>query len=317
MPTFLAIEIGGSKLQICAGSGAGEILERHRFVVDRERGGEGIRDRIAATLPGLIEQWKPAAIGVGYGGPVKWRTGQISRSYHIVDWSDFPLGEWLRGRTGIPAFVENDANVAALGEAVCGAGVGCDPVFYTTLGSGVGGGLVSEGRIYHGASPSEMEFGHMRLHGPPGILEDQCSGWSVDREIRAAIVQAPGSVLAVLVLASPGAEARHLPAALAASDPVALTILDTLASNVAEALGVVTQLLHPEVIVIGGGLSLIGEPLRAAVERNLPAYIMDVFQPGPRILLAGLKEDSVPVGALVLAGMRSGADFGAPHYPGG
>jgi len=144
MPEFLAIEIGGSKLQLFAGTGGGEILDRRRFVVERERGAEGIRARIAEALPELIAKWKPAAIGVGYGGPVHWRTGRIWKSYHIAGWSDFPLGDWLREQTGLPAFVENDSNLATLGEACRGAGKGMSPVFYTNMGSGVGGGLAIE-----------------------------------------------------------------------------------------------------------------------------------------------------------------------------
>lgn len=301
---FVAIEIGGSKLQLCLGSAAGEIFERRRFVVDRERGAEGIRERIAAALPELIALGQPAAIGVGYGGPVNWRTGRIWKSYHIAGWSDFPLGDWLHEQTGLPAFVENDSNLATLGEARCGAGKGASPVFYTNMGSGVGGGLVIDGRLYHGAPPGEVEFGHLRLNASDRILEDDCAGWSLDRQIRAAVAANPDAPLARLVAAEKGGEARHLTAALAAGDPLAQSLLDTLAGHLAKALGVVTQLLHPEVIVIGGGVSLIGEPLRAAVATRLPEFIMDVFHPGPPIRLAGLREDSVPVGALLMAADR-------------
>jgi glucokinase len=303
-PHFLAIEIGGSKLQLCAGTGDGRILDRARFVVDRERGAEGIRERIAQAVPELIAKWHPAAIGVGYGGPVNWQTGRIWKSYHIAGWSDFPLGDWLREQTGLPVFVENDSNLATLGEARCGAGQGMSPVFYTNMGSGVGGGLAIDGRLYHGAPPGEMEFGHLRLSGPERIVEDDCAGWSLDRAIRAAVVDAPASPLAKLVAADPGVEARHLAAALDADDPLAIALLDTLAGHLAKALGVVTQLLHPEVIVLGGGVSLLGDPLRAAVAERLPIYIMDVYRPGPPIRLAGLREDSVPVGALLLAAAR-------------
>ncbi len=101
-----------------------------------------------------------------------------------------------------------------------------------------------------------------------------------------------------------GGEARHLSAALEAGDPLAQELIVTQASHLANALGVVVQLLHPEVIVIGGGVSLVGEPLRAAVAKQLPQYIMDVFHPGPQVRLAGLREDSVPVGALLMAADR-------------
>ena len=134
---LLAIEIGGTKLQLYAGTADGEIRERRRFPVDRAAGGKGIRRQIEAALPELVTQWQPQTIGVGYGGPVNASSGRVARSYHLAGWNDYPLAKWLTKRTGLPAFIENDANVAALGEARHGAGRDCDPVFYLTLGSGV------------------------------------------------------------------------------------------------------------------------------------------------------------------------------------
>ena len=296
---FLAIEIGGTKLQVCAGGADGTILDRRRFAVDRASGGEGIRAQIASVLPELIAKWKPHAIGAGYGGPVDWKTGRIKCSHHIAGWNDFPLGEWLRERTGVPAFVDNDANVAALGEALHGAGRGASPVFWVNAGSGVGGGLVVDGRLYHGATPGEMEIGHVRLERDGTIVEHRCSGWAVDRAVRAAVEKEPQSVLAQLAAKS-SPDARSLAPAIAAGCPVADGILTHAMHELAFALSHVVQLLHPEVIVVGGGLSLLGEPLRARLAAALPHWVMDAFAPGPRVALAGLGEDSVPVGALAL-----------------
>ncbi len=301
---FLVIEIGGTKLQLCIGTADGTIIDRRRFLVDRGGGAPAIRAHIESAVCDLVAQWTPAAIGVGYGGPVNWRTGQIAKSYHIAGWSDFPLGEWLQELCGLPVFVDNDANVAALGEAHRGAGRGRNPVFYTTIGSGVGGGLIVGGAIYHGTHPGEVEFGHLRLDRAGTITEDVCSGWSLDRIIRETFPQHPESHLAQLCAREPGHEARHLGPALMARDALAESILDTMTSHLAYALGFVVQLFHPEVIVLGGGVSLIGEPLRSALQRKLPAHIMDVYHPGPPIVLAELREDAVPVGALVLAGQR-------------
>ena len=296
---FLAIEIGGTKLQVCAGTADGTIVGRARFVVDREAGGEGIRAQIASALPDLIATWSPRAIGVGYGGPVDWKTGRIKCSHHIEGWNDFPLGDWLRERTSLPVFVDNDANVAALGEALHGAGRGANPVFWVNAGSGVGGGLVADGSLYHGAMPGEMEIGHVRLERDGMIVEDRCSGWAVDRAVRDATEKEPQSVLAQLAAKSKP-DARILAPALAAGCPVADRILTHAADELAFALSHVVQLLHPEVIVVGGGLSLLGEPLRARLAAALPHWVMDAFAPGPRVALAGLGEDSVPVGALAL-----------------
>lgn len=301
---FLAVEIGGTKLQIVVGLADGTILHRERFTVDRNRGAEGIREQIAAAAPELVRRWNVVAAGVGYGGPVNWRTGQIVKSYHVPGWHDFPLGSWLSRIIDRPVFVENDGNVAALGEATRGAGRGCDPMFYVTVGSGVGGGLVHEGRIYHGFLPGETEVGHLRIGPNREITEHFCSGWSLDAKIRERVAQQPRGKLAELVRQSPGNEARHLGEALDSGDPLALQILSETTEKLALALSHVTHLCHPEVIVLGGGVALLGERFRRAVADHLQQLIMDAFLPGPRIALAALREDSVPVGALSLASQR-------------
>jgi len=298
---YLGIEIGGTKLQLVAGDDAARITARVRLTVDKSRGGAGIREQIQHALPNLMTQASPAAIGVGFGGPVDSATGRICCSHQIEGWSEFPLGDWLSGLTGRPVRVDNDANTAALGEAQAGAGRGHNPVFYVTLGSGVGGGLVVDGRIYHGAKPGEAEIGHVRLDRSGVIVEERCSGWAVDRKIRAACGREPQSALATLTAGMDSGQARALGPALAQGDALAAQILTEVADDLAFGLSHVTQLLHPEVIVLGGGLSLLGEPLRTAVAAALPRYVMEAFAPGPRVVLAGLGEDAVPVGALLLA----------------
>ncbi len=297
----LGIEIGGTKLQLVAGEESGRIVARRRLVVDKARGGEGIRAQIAAALPELINEFKPAAIGVGFGGPVDRASGRIAVSHQVEGWSGFDLAGWLRGLSGLPVTIENDANTAALGEALCGAGRDFDPVFYVTLGSGVGGGLVTGGKIYHGATPGEAEIGHVRLDKSGVIVEQRCSGWAVDAKIRAAIAREAESPMVRLCTGANGSEAKHLAAALAQDCPLARRILNETAEDLAFALSHVTHLFHPQVIVLGGGLSLVGEPLRAAVAAQLPQFLMEVFGHGPEVKLATLGEDAVPVGALLLA----------------
>ncbi len=305
---LIGIEIGGTKLQVVVGTAAGEILVRRRRDVDRASGGAGIRAQIAAVLPELLSAYQPAAVGVGFGGPIDWRSGRIECSHQIAGWAEFPLGDWLREQTGLPVAVDNDANVAALGEARFGAGVGADPVFYITMGSGSGGGLVVNGALYHGAKPGEAEIGHVRLDRQGTKFEDRCSGWAVDRRLRAAAQANPGSRLAALLGAATGGEARFLAPALADECPVARQILAEVADDIAFGLSHVVQLFHPEIIVLGGGLSLVGEPFRQAVAEVLPRYVMDSFQPGPRVVLAGCGEDAVTIGALALAGSGGGSE---------
>ena len=200
--------------------------------------------------------------------------------------------------------MDNDANVAALGEAVHNASVGSNPVFYVTLGSGVGGGLVVDGRIYHGATPGEAEIGHVRLDRAGTTVESRCSGWAVDARIRELKTKAPDSALARMLGAAAGGEAKHLAAALQQGDPAARRMLEEIAEDLAFGLSHAAHLFHPAIIILGGGFSGIGEPLRAAVAGALPRFVMSAFAPGPRVALSALGQDAVPAGALELATAR-------------
>jgi len=298
--TRIGIEIGGTKQQLVAGDAEGNIIDRCRFSVNAEDGGSVIRGRIAEKLPKLIAAHKPERIGVGFGGPLDIAKGTVAVSHQVEGWSGFPLRDWLHDLTGLPVVIENDANTAALAEAVRGAGRGFNPAFYINMGSGVGGGLVLDGIIYHGAALGEVEVGHLRLDPDGTTVEDRCSGWATDRAIRAAIADSPDCMLANLIGDGQGGEAKHLAAALAQNDPIAQSILDTLTRDLAFALSHVTHLFHPQVIILGGGLALVGEPLRQDIADTLPEILMGIYGNGPQIKLTELAEDAVPVGALLL-----------------
>jgi len=298
----LGIEIGGTKLQLVLGAADGTIARRERCLVDPSRGGEGIRTQIRQAIPRLGSGAKIRACAVGFGGPVDCQTGKICCSHHVEGWADFELGKWLSDLTQAPVRIENDANTGGLGEAIVGAGKGKNPVFYVTLGSGVGGGLVVNGVIYHGAIPGEAEIGHIRLDRNGTIVEERCAGWSVDRRIRELSDANPSSALAKLSHGARSGEARFLAEAVRLDDPVAKNLLKEIGEDLGFALSHVDHLCHPETIVLGGGLSLVGELLRQSVESGLERFVMKAFKPAPTIALAALGEDAVPVGALLLAG---------------
>lgn len=301
---YLGIEIGGTKLQVVVGDAEGRIHDRHRFVVDRDRGAEGIREQIKSVVPGLAGTID--AVGIGFGGPTNWRTGDIVLSHHVPGWSEFPLGSWVSELAGgKPTFVDNDANVAGLAEAVCGAGKGHGSLFYVTLGSGVGGGLIQAGEIFHGGGSTETEIGHLRLDRAGSIVESRCSGWSVDQRIRGLITENPDTPLANMVAASDSAPATHLLPALQAGDPLASSLIMEVGADLGFALAQVTQLMSPNLIVIGGGLSLIGDPLMSAIQEGLNRDVMEALRPAPTVCAAALGEDTVPVGALLLAAQGS------------
>ncbi|MFC2125211.1 ROK family protein [Bacteroidota bacterium] len=300
---FLGIEIGGTKLQVFLTDDQTNILERYRFSVSRKKEATGIRDKIQEKVKNILRKNKVGVIGVGYGGPVDFRTGIVVTSHQVRGWTDFHLGQWLNEFTYCPVVVDNDANTAALGEAHLGAGRDLSSVFYITMGSGVGGGLVVDGRVYHGYKPGELEIGHIRLDKNGTTVEDQCSGWAVDKKIRNYIKEKPDNIIAGMVGNENSGEAKHLLQAIKMGDEGADRILQETADDFAFGLSHAVHLIHPGVIILGGGLSLVGNPLKTAVEKYLHGYLMDAITP-PELRLAELKEDAVCIGAALMARMH-------------
>jgi len=298
---FIGIEIGGTKLQLVCADVSLIIDKQLSLEVNKENGAKGIQKQIENGIQKIKGHKKLAAIGVGFGGPVNYKTGKISVSHQIEGWEDFNLQQWLQESTGVPVFIDNDANVAALGEAVHGVGAAYEIVFYMTIGSGIGGGMVINKKIYHGAYPGEVEVGHLRLNKQGDTLESQCSGWAVDEKIRNAIARQPQSLLAKLVDDVTKGEAKFLREAIVKDDNAAKKILYETADNIAFALSHVVHLFHPEIIIIGGGLSSLGAYLSDQIALALPNYVMRAFLSPPKIKIASLGKNVVPIGALELA----------------
>ncbi|CAL1517269.1 ROK family protein [Chitinophaga sp. MM2321] len=298
---FIGIEIGGTKLQLITGTAAGSIEQHMRYTIDPAEGAAGIQAKIMDCFGTWGDLSDIAAIGVGFGGPVNWHTGTIQVSHQIAGWAQFNLKTWLEERTGKPVMIDNDANVAALGESVYGGGKGYRQVFYMTIGSGIGGGMILDGSIYHGKAPGEVEVGHLRLDKSGATLESKCSGWAVNKKVSAYIHQHPDSLLAQLAKEHTIPEAGLLKPALEKEDAAAREILKEVTDDIAFALSHVTHLFHPEIIIIGGGLSFLDEYLSSPIATALSGYLMNAFLPAPPVQISALRENVVPMGALELA----------------
>jgi glucokinase len=244
-----------------------------------------------------------ARVGIGFGGPVNTRRGVVLKSFQVVGWDGFPLRDWAGQQWGKPVSLQNDAGAAALAEARHGAGRGCDRVFYVTIGSGIGGGWVAQGRLDEGQGLGAAEIGHWWLPHPvggePAELEQLCSGWAIGRRAREAAQREP-SRMAALAGSVAAIDARTVYAAAEQGDAVAQRLLQETYRSLGLALANVVALLHPQRIVIGGGVSLMGplfwEPLRAEVRRgSLPLLAESVA-----VLPAALGEAVVVIGALCL-----------------
>ncbi|MCS7045970.1 MAG: ROK family protein [Gemmataceae bacterium] len=295
---FLGIEIGGTKLQLGLGRGDGALVGLWRGNVDPTRGAEGIRQQIVAAVPDLLAQAQVAptdlrGVGVGFGGPVDDARQTVIKSHQIQGWDDFPLAEWISGIVARPTALGNDADVAGLAEALFGAGQGLSPIFYVTIGSGIGGGLLINGEIYRGCGRGAAEIGHLRLAGPSGnadLLEHLASGWGIQRQYARRLgIDRPPSVAEIAAQAARGqADAQ--------------AVLDLALDRLAEALCHVIALLCPRRIVIGGGVSLLGEEQWFAPLRRLVAErVFHPFAGCCEIVPAALGEEVVVHGALALA----------------
>lgn len=301
MSIFAGIEIGGTKLQIIYEDDDDKIVDHFRATIDPNDNAVNLRNEIQKNIKAFSQHSRLAGIGVGFGGPIDRSKGRVFQSFQVKGWSGFSLAEWFHSWTDVPALIENDANIAAFAEATRGVAVGYQRVFYITAGSGVGSGFVINQKLYYGASPAEMEFGHLKVNMSGIEVEQKCSGWAINKEILRRIQSNPSSELAALVKADPGHESRHLSVALNNNDFLAKEILADACDVFAFAISHVIHLLSPDVVVIGGGLSLVGKPLSAEIQLQLQKYLMEIFRPGPPIFIASLGENVVPIGAIEFA----------------
>ncbi|MGC8641251.1 MAG: ROK family protein [Isosphaeraceae bacterium] len=317
---LLGIEIGGTKLQLGLGRADGSLQAIKRLRVDPARGAPAILDQIQTALGSLLERSNLApeaiqGVGVGFGGPVDVAGGRVQTSYQVPGWTDFPLVQWLREHLGIAAaVVQNDADTAGLAEARFGAGIGCSPLLYLTIGSGIGGALILDGQIYRGAGLGAAEIGHMEIPDPsrPDApfwqLEQIASGWGIARQARELAEQMleNGSSDWVVLKQAHG-DPRAITAEMVAQavregDEQAERVLDRSCQALAFALRQAIVLLAPRRIILGGGVSLIGEAhWFEPVRRLVDASVFAPFRGSYDIVPAALGEEVVVHGALALA----------------
>jgi glucokinase len=323
MNYYLGIEIGGTKLQLGVGADDGKLAALWRGAVDVKAGPEGIRRQITAAVPELLTQSgldraQLKAVGIGFGGPVDDRTHTVIKSHQIEGWDGFPLADWVSDAVGLPAALGNDADVAGLAEALHGAGKGLSPIFYITIGSGIGGGFIIDGEIYRGVGRGAAEIGHLQMHDwrPPdqytvAALESFASGWGIAEQASKPYREGSGillegdrpSHLQLLYEQSPDLiTASTIADAAMTGDGYAQAILDETTFFLAEAICHVITLLCPRRIVIGGGVSLMGEKLLfEPLRRNVAERVFKPFAGLTDIVPAALGEEVVVHGAIALA----------------
>jgi glucokinase len=280
----LAIDIGGTKFSVAVFEGK-RMVERQSYATDREGGRDWMLPSIAAVIKTLACRHRFDCCGIGFGGPVNFERQRVILSTHVPGWNDFDLPGWFTSLLGFVPVMDNDANAGALGEALYGAGRGCRPLFYLTLSTGIGGGLVANDTVYRGADSYAGEIGHLTIRpegpeclcGSRGCLERMCCGLWLERD-------------------------HGRPASELLRDPA---FVERYVVDLALGLKAAIMLLNPARIVIGGGISKAGDrlfgPLREELARQITAWSRARIDLVP----AELGDDSVLWGAMALATRRT------------
>ena len=290
----VGIDIGGTKLATVVADSTGHIFSKVRKPTLAERGPEYalqlLFDMVRETinLAGL-EQKSISAIGVSCGGPLDTKTGVVYSPPNLPGWDALPLKAQLESEFEIPVTIENDANASALAEYRFGGGRGYNAVLYMTMSTGIGGGIVIDGQIYHGANDSAGEVGHQILLpdgprcgcGKRGCLEALCSGPAIARRARTAIQEqlADKNTLAttLLNLADGRIEAvksEHVLAAAETGDVLALQLVDETAYYMGWGIANLVNILNPDIVLLGTIAIAAGDLLLNPIRKTVSEFAM-------------------------------------------
>jgi glucokinase len=306
----IGIEIGGTKIQVGIGSSDGRLLRRGiaRKPVIHENGASGIRSDLLTMTERILESKHLRLsdidkIGIGFGGIVDTNQGIVLKSFQIDGWDNFPLREWAEKQWRKPVFIQNDASTAGLVETLHGSGRGYSRIFYMTIGSGIGGGWIVNGKIDDGQGLGAAEIGHTWVTDPqsgiPTELEQICSGWSIGRRARLAAAKKKSQMMKIAGSLE-RIDAKVVYLAAEKGDEIANRILDETCQTLGLAISNVIALLHPERVILGGGVSLMGSLFWNRLRKEVQARTIPLFVSQVDVVRAKLEENVVVIGALCL-----------------
>lgn len=310
---ILALDFGGTKNSAAlTRSGAREWLALQRQFSPPDADADYDYATMLALARELLGGHRPAAVGVSFGGPVRASDGVVVLSHHVPGWERVSLREKLMRDLGAPVEVDNDANVAALGEARFGAGAGCASMLYVTVSTGVGGGWVLDGKIYRGASELAGEIGHLLIDpqgprcvcGRRGCVEIMACGPAIAREARARLEREPSNGLILRSMVQNDLErvsAKNVNEAALAGDELAREVMDAAARALGTGIGSAIVLMNPARVVVGGGVSKAGEQYFETIRAAARANVMAEMRSAVDIVPAALGDDAPLWGAVALA----------------
>jgi glucokinase len=311
----VGIDLGGTKIASALVDESGQILAHDRRETRAADGQDAVVGRIQESARAVIEagELEPSSIdgiGIGAPGPIDMAAGLVVAPPNLPGWDRVPLKKKLESELAITTYLENDANAAALGEHRFGAGRGVDHMVYVVVGTGVGGGLILDGHLYHGASGMAGEIGHMTIDpegpicpcGRRGCLEALVSGPSIAREARNRIAQGVPTLISEL---AEGEESRITAKLVAQAaergDETAEQVLAQSMHYLGLGMANLVHMLNPELIVIGGGVANLGERMFGPVRRLIEELAFPEAAEAVRVAPAELGENAGVLGAAAVA----------------
>lgn len=310
---YLAVDLGGTNVRVALADSDAVLIARLQQPTALALGPSGIVEQMASMSEHLLADadlplMAICGLGVAVPGPIDEPRGAVLGPPNLPGWDEVFLGAMLRARLGIDAVLANDANAAALGEWAFGAGKGTGTMVYLTVSTGIGGGVIADGRLLRGRDGDAVEIGHMCIdpHGPrcgcgsPGCLEAFASGTSIARRFQELIGSGEESRLVAELGGRPVTAADVARAALG-GDALALSVM----LWASEALGVgvanCVNIFNPETVVLGGGVTQVGALLFETVRAVVNRFALPALSRGVRIVPSALQDDAGLVGAAVLA----------------
>lgn len=309
----LGVDIGGTKVAIGVVNREGKIIAQQRAPMVASGSAEAGLDAVTVAIDSMLSSttMEIESIGICAPGPLDPTRGIVLNPPNVPCWRNFPLAEKVSAKYRVPVKVDNDANAAALAETLWGAARGFRYVFYATIGTGIGSGIVFDGSIYHGKTGSAGEGGHVSIdyHGPVcacgkrGCIEILAAGPAIGLRARTKIATEParGSLLASLAGGDVAAvTSETVGRAYAQGDALAKEVLLDTVDLLAPWLGNIVDLLDPDVIVIGGGVAAMLKPFFEELKRRLPAWCVNPHVSDIPLLMAHYGADAGIAGGAAL-----------------
>lgn len=314
---YLGVDIGGTKIAIGVVDNEGTILAQSRAPMVATGTAEAGFDAVDHAIRSMIETESARqvqGIGICAPGPLDPKTGIVLNPPNVPCWRNFPLAERVGTKYGVPVKVDNDANAAALAETRWGVAHGYQYVFYTTIGTGIGTGIVFDGSIYHGSTGSAGEGGHVSIDyqgpvcgcGKRGCIEILAAGPAIAKRARAKLAADPSRHSAIFDFAKgelASVTSEKVAQAYAAGDPTAREVLTETADLLSVWLGNIVDLFDPDVIVVGGGVAAMLRPFFDHIKQHLPKWCVNPRANEIPLLMAHYGADAGIAGGAALCGV--------------